>query len=306
MTTHEAIMKYLQELKLLSYSPVTIRTTRYNLLRFARFLEAEKAATIDLVTCGIMAEYQEELAFTLTAKGKLLAIRSQEKQLNNAKCFTRFLYEKDYLVSDPGARIKLPKQPRRLPRTILDEGEIRKLFKACPMNSNQNVRDRITLELLYDTGIRCAEVANIKTHDLDLVNGYLHVREGKGLKDRVVPLSARVCGLIRDYLLVVRPAYLTGKDTGYLLLNRWGEKMGNNGIYFTVKRCVKAAGIKKNISTHTFRHTCATHMLKNGASIRHIQELLGHESLESTQIYTKVTINDLKEIHAKYHPGEKL
>jgi integrase/recombinase XerD len=306
MKTREAIMKYLQELKLLSYSPVTIKTTRYNLLRFARFLETEKVVTIDRITGGIMEEYQEELAFTLTAKGGLLAIRSQEKQLNNAKCFTRFLYEKDYLVSDPGARIKLPKQPRRLPRTILDEGEIRKLFMACAMNSNQNVRDRITLELLYDTGIRCAEVANIKTHDLDVKNGYLHVRQGKGLKDRVVPLCSRVCGLIRDYLLVVRPVYAGGKDKGFLILNRSGEKMSNNGIYFTVKRCVKAAGIKKNISPHTFRHTCATHMLKNGAPIRHIQELLGHESLESTQIYTKVTINDLKEIHTKYHPGEKL
>jgi integrase/recombinase XerD len=302
----DAILKYLQEMKLLNRSPVTIKVTRYNLLIFARFLESEKVSTIEQLTSDTMEEYQQELAFRLTGKGKLLAIRSQEKHLNNAKCFTKFLYEKDYLVVDPGARIKLPKQPRRLPRIILDNGEIKKLFKASDMQSNQGIRDRITLELLYDTGVRCAEVANIKTHDLDTQNGYLHVREGKGLKDRVVPISSRVCGLIRDYLLVVRPTFIQGKDEGFFILNRWGDKMSNHGIYFTVKRCVKEAGIKKNVTTHTFRHTCATHMLRNGAPIRHIQELLGHESLESTQIYTKVTINDLKAVHAKYHPGESM
>jgi site-specific recombinase XerD len=130
--------------------------------------------------------------------------------------------------------------------------------------------------------------------------------EGKGTKDRVVPLSSRVCKLIDAYLLMIRPAMLQGKDKGYLVLNRWGTKMTPTAVWAIVKRCTELSGIKKNVTTHTFRHSCATHMLKNGASLRHIQELLGHESLESTQIYTKVTINDLKEIHAKYHPGESL
>ncbi|MBF0117921.1 MAG: tyrosine-type recombinase/integrase, partial [Desulfobacterales bacterium] len=92
----------------------------------------------------------------------------------------------------------------------------------------------------------------------------------------------------------------------YLLLNRFGEKILANTIWIIIKRCVSAAGLKKNVNVHTFRHTCATHMLKNGAPIRHLQEMLGHESLESTQIYTQVTINDLKEIHDKYHPSQKL
>ncbi len=105
---------------------------------------------------------------------------------------------------------------------------------------------------------------------------------------------------------MVRPQLLHGKDDGSLIPNRWGSEMTPLSVWSIVKRCVFLAGIKKNISTHTFRHSCATHMLKAGAPIRYIQELLGHESLESTQIYTKVTINDLKEIHAKYHPGEKL
>ena len=105
---------------------------------------------------------------------------------------------------------------------------------------------------------------------------------------------------------MVRPEFLQGKDTGPLILNRWGQKMDPNSIWAVVKRCAYLAGIRKTVSTHTFRHTCATHMLKNGAPVRHLQEMLGHESLESTQLYTRVTINDLKKIHAKYHPSESL
>lgn len=120
-----------------------------------------------------------------------------------------------------------------------------------------------------------------------------------------MPLSSRVCRLVETYILMVRPAMLYGKDTGHLILNRWGRQMDPNGVWAAVKRCVELAGIRKNVSTHTFRHTCATHMLKNGAPVRHLQEMLGHESLESTQIYTRVTINDLKQIHAKYHPSEQ-
>jgi integrase/recombinase XerD len=174
------------------------------------------------------------------------------------------------------------------------------------MQTNDGYRNRIILEILYDTGVRAAEMAGIKTNDLDLTNGYLTVRCGKGAKDRVVPISSRVCTLINTYLLMVRPVMIQGKDKGYLVLNRWGTKMTPTAVWAIVKRCTQLSGIKKNVTTHTFRHSCATLMLKNGAPIRHIQELLGHESLESTQIYTRVTINDLKDIHAKYHPGEKL
>jgi integrase/recombinase XerD len=149
-------------------------------------------------------------------------------------------------------------------------------------------------------------MANIKTSDLDLDGGYIHIRSGKGDKDRVVPLSQRVCNLTRSYLLSVRTALLNGKDDGALILNRWGRQMNANGIWAIVKRSEEQSGIRKNISPHTFRHTCATHMMNHGAPIRHVQELLGHESLESTQIYTRVTINDLKEIHARCHPGESM
>lgn len=305
MRVKDVIPKYLQEMKILNRSPYTIRTTKYNLLDLARFLEEEQVHDIEQLIAGIMEEYQQDLAFRLTARGKLLALRSQERRLCCAKGFTRFLHEKDYLVSDPGASVKLPRQPKPLPRAILTDSDIKRMLAVADMRTNSGYRNRIILELLYDTGIRRLELARIKIHDLDLQTGYIHI-QGKGSKERVVPVCKRVCDLVHNYIVAVRPEILQGKDHGYLILNRWGGKMDPNGIWAVVKRCAHLARIRKNVSTHTFRHTCATHMLQNGAPIRHIQELLGHESLESTQIYTRVTINDLKQVHAKYHPSERM
>ena len=185
---------------------------------------------------------------------------------------------------------------------------MQRLLKAPDLRTHRGYRNRIVLELLYDSAIRRSELSAVRIADLDLQAGYLRVH-GKGSKDRVVPVSARVCEMLQNYLLHVRPAFVPSPhadDSGALILNRWGQPMSPDGIWAIVKRCVALAGLNAHISPHTFRHTCATHMLKNGAPVRHLQEMLGHESLESTQIYTHVTINDLKAIHAQYHPGDTI
>ncbi len=306
MMIREVIPKYLTELKILNRSPLTIRSSRYSLIDLERFLKEMKVYGIEQLHRDVLTEYQHDLAFRLTSKGTLLSPQSQTNYLKATRGFTRFLYKNDYLAGDLGAGIRSPKAPKRLPRAILEHAEIKKLFTSCSLQTNLSFRDRIILEVLYDTGVRASELLNIKTNNLDLDGGYISIQSGKGDKDRVVPVCSRVCALIRDYLLVIRPAMLRGKDKGYFILNRKGKQMGTSGLWLVVKRCTERAKIKKNITTHTFRHSCATHMLSNGAPIRHIQELLGHESLESTQIYTRVTINDLKKIHAKYHPGENM
>jgi integrase/recombinase XerD len=221
------------------------------------------------------------------------------------KGFTRYLKDKDYLLYDPGKKIKLPKKPKRLPKSILTLQEVRKLLSVPDARTNRGFRNKVILEILYDTAIRRTEVCNINISELDLDSGYIHIH-GKGNKDRVVPLSKRVCAIVHNYIVGVRPSMLQEEATDALFLNRWGRRMGPASIAGVVKRCAYLARIKKTISTHTFRHTCATHMLKNGAPVRHLQEMLGHESLESTQLYTHVTINDLKEVHAKYHPSESM
>lgn len=305
MTIRELIPIYLKHLKTLGRSYYTIRGAKYGLRDLAAFLEEQKAPCLADLNRDVLYEYQQDLAFRLTAKGRLLSLRSQGQALGVVKAFTRFLKAHDYLIGDPGEAIHLPKKPKRLPRVILSADEIEKLMNAPNIRTNRGYRNRIILEILYDTAVRRSELAGLKISGLDLNAGFIHVR-GKGDKDRVVPLSRRVCRLVENYIMMVRPEFLKGKDTGHLILNRRGQKMDPSGIWAVVKRCAHLAGIRKSVSTHTLRHTCATHMLRNGAPVRHLQEMLGHESLESTQVYTRVTINDLKEIHARFHPSETI
>ncbi len=305
MNIKDLIPVYLKHLHTIGRARRTVTGARYDLRPLMRFLETENIVCVEDLTADVMAEYQQELAFRLTAKGALLTLRSQTQLLGVAKGFTRFLKQKDYLLHDPGEAIQLPRKPRTLPKAILSRSEVKRFINAPDMQTNRGYRDRVILEILYDTAVRRAELSEIKLPDLDLKTGFIRVH-GKGSKDRVVPLSTRVCQLVYNYIAGVRPVFVNHDDPGYLILNRWGNRMNGNGIWAVVKRCAHLAGIKKNITTHGLRHTCATHMLKNGAPVRHIQEMLGHESLESTQIYTRVTINDLKKIHSKYHPGENM
>jgi len=299
---------YFRYLKAIGRSDRTIKNASYDLNQFIRFLEEENIFAVDELTSDIILEYQQELAFRVTRKGTLLSLRSQAQLLGSLKVYTRFLKEYDYLPDDPADKLKLPKKPKKLPKVILSKQDVKTLFEAIDTRTITGYRNRVIIEILYDTAVRRAEITSMKLHDMDLNAGFIHVT-GKGNKDRVVPLSERVCVLVKSYILHVRPMFIKDKnekDHGHLVLNRWGTKMSGNSIREVVKRVCLLAGIKKPITTHTFRHTCVTHMLRNGAPVRHLQQMLGHESLESTQVYTHVTINDLKKVHAKYHPGDTL
>lgn len=308
MTLKTLLPIYLTQLRTLGRSPHTIKGAKSGLRDLLAFLAEDQVGQVEELTEELLLAYQQDLAFRLTAKGTLLARRSQAHRLSVVKGFTRFLAERDYLLRDPGAVLTLPKKPRQLPKVILTLKEVQRLFNAPDLRTHRGYRNRIVLEVLYDTAIRRAELSAVRLADLDPDAGYVRVH-GKGGKDRVVPVSPRVCGMLGNYLLHVRPAFVHApepEDGEALILNRWGRPMTPNSIGAIVKRCVRLAGLNPHISTHTFRHTCATHMLKNGAPVRHLQEMLGHESLESTQLYTHVTINDLKAVHAKYHPSDTI
>jgi integrase/recombinase XerD len=305
MDVTRVIPEYLKHLQAQGFAPHTVDNAKGILKGFTAFLHQEGITSLEHLNLEIIEEYQQELAFSLTNKGHPMAICTQVEKLCRIRSFTRFLKEHDYLTHDPGANLKLPRKPKRLPRAILNEPDIRKLINAPDSHDNRGYRNMIIMELLYDTGIRRAEIAGIQLADIDLDGGYLKVT-GKGNKERVVPVSARVCTLVRNYILAVRQSFITGKDPGYLILNRWGDRIRGQSILAIVKRCLHLSKLKTRVTTHTLRHTCATHMLRNGAPVRHIQEMLGHESLETTQIYTHVTINDLKEVHSKYHPSNRM
>jgi integrase/recombinase XerD len=305
MRIDAAMARYLRHLTSLGRSSYTIKSARYGLKSLSAFLEQVQVFDIEDMDRDLLLEYQQELAFRITARGAPLGRAAREKLINVAQGFTRFLKQQQYLLSDPGETLTPPKRGRRLPRSILSLAEVEQLLNAPDRRTHRGRRDRLVLEILYDTGIRRGEAAAIRLPDLDLAIGYIHI-QGKGGKDRVVPVSARVCELIKAYILFVRPAFVKATDSGHLILNRSGHPMAANGIYVIVKTCARLAGIERKVTAHGLRHTCATHMLRNGAPVRHIQEMLGHASLESTQIYTHVTINDLKKVHARFHPSETL
>jgi len=305
MKIEDLIPPFINELKALNRSPRTVTDRHRTIKMFLAYLEQEKIDQVDQLTYEVLADYQQDMAFKLTRNNKLPSVSYQTKHLCTVRAFTKFLYNKDYLINDPGAKLQLPRKPQELPKIIMSQDDIKTLFKIPDMRSNIGYRNRLILEILYDTGIRSAELASLKCHELDLKQGLVLIH-GKGDKDRMVPISKKVCGLIENYATMIRPALLKGHDPGYLIISYWGMGVVGHTIWQVIKQTVKESGLNPNITTHTFRHTCATHMLKNGAPIRHIQEMLGHNSLETTQIYTRVTINDLKEIHSRYHPSENL
>jgi integrase/recombinase XerD len=234
-------------------SAYTIRGARFILLRVSRHLLEKEVQTIEELDAQVLEDYQQDLAFSFTARGNPLSIRTQVKILGTLKCFTRYLKDRDYLVSDPGERIKLPKEPMNLPRSILNPKEVSTLMAACDMRTITGYRDRVVLEILYDTAVRRLELSRIKLIDLDLNAGYIKVL-GKGNKERVVPVSVRVCELINNYILLIRPSLTSDPDNEWLLLNDIGRQMKVHTIWKAVKKYAALSGLKKNITTHTFRH----------------------------------------------------
>ena len=186
MKVKDIIPLYLNHLKAMGRSERTVTGARYDLHRFERFLEEEGILDLEDLTSDAMYDYQQSLAFSLTAKGTLMTLRTQAQLLGAAKGFTRFLKKMDYLIYDPGEKIKPPRKPKTLPRSILTASDIRKLLNVPDMRTHGGYRNRIILEVLYDTAIRRDELSNIMLARLDLESGFIHIT-GKGSKDRVVP-----------------------------------------------------------------------------------------------------------------------
>ena len=167
------------------------------------------------------------------------------------------------------------------------------------------VRDRAILEMLYSTGIRNAELRNLMLFDVDCGEGQLRIRSGKGKKERSIPLGEWAQTYLERYLKESRPSFVRDPSCNLLFVSIHGKQLSASNLVWIVRKYLKKTKITKDITPHCFRHTCASHMLKGKADLRHIQELLGHASVQTTQIYTKVELSNLKEVHKKCHPREK-
>jgi integrase/recombinase XerD len=298
--------RYLDALTTQGYSEELLRARRQTLAVFLEWsLERGLSRPAD-ITLPILERYQRHLFQLRKANGEPLSLRGQALAIAHLRHWFRWMVRHHYLPTNPAADLDLP----RAPRVVLPEGlsaeEVDAVLALPDVDDVQGLRDRALLELLYSTGVRRQEARNLSIFDLDFVHGVVRVRQGKGGKDRVVPIGERALAWVRRYLDTARPCLVANASDTALFLNRFGQRLGNNGLAETVRRYLDAAGVTRRGACHLFRHTMATQMLENGADIRYIQELLGHERLDTTQIYTHVSIGKLKEIHTATHPAAKL
>jgi integrase/recombinase XerD len=305
--TGEAIDAYLNSLRTRGLSAATVRVAHYTLRGFAAWLAGRKMTEITLVTAADLATYARELR----ARG--ISASYLRDQLRGVHQFFAWLTAQHVLLADPSAGLLIARPPDALPRD-LSEGDVEALVSEplvlAPWPGHPiapwALRDRAIVELLYSSGLRRGEVVGLDVGDIDFVRGLVTVRHGKGGKGRVVPLGRTAADAIRDYLTRERPEWLANPSVTALFIStrgpHHGGRMKGASIDERVRLAARRTGREKRMTPHMLRHSLATHLLRNGASLRHVQEILGHASLDTTKIYTQVTIRDLKEAHARSHP----
>ncbi len=226
--------------------------------------------------------------------------RSTARQLSSFRRFYRYLLREGTIADDPTAEIAMPKIGRSLPQS-LTEDEVDALLAAPNVSEPLGNRDRAMLELLYATGVRVSELINLKMSQMNLNQGVIRVI-GKGNRERLIPLGGEAQDWLRDFIDGARIEILLERQTDYLFPTRRGDRMTRQAFWHIIKRYAKKAGVRKKLSPHTVRHAFATHLLNNGADLRVIQLLLGHSDVSTTQIYTHVARERMKELHSQHHP----
>ena len=234
-----------------------------------------------------------------------LSFRTQHACLVPVRVWFRWMARQNYILHNPAADLELPRIGYRLP-TVLTQAEVEQVLQQPELNDPLGLPDRALLETLYSTGMRRMELINLKLYDVDTERGAVTIRQGKGRKDRVVPIGERAVAWVEKYLREARPRLVVEPDPGTLFLTAEGETFSLDHMTFTVRNHVAAAKLGKMGACHLLRHTMATLMLEGGADIRFIQEMLGHSKLSSTQMYTQVSVRLLKQIHTATHPAAQL
>ncbi len=298
------VARYLAWLESHRFSPRTKTQRASQLGRFLAWCETRSIKTANEVTRSILERYQRTLSHHRQKNGRPLSRRTQAHLINAVRVFFRWLHNERVLLHNPAADVEAPRFERHLPRQVLTPIEVEQVLAAIDVATPLGLRDRAILETLYSTGLRRAEIGALRVDELDPDHGTVFVREGKGGRDRLVPIGRRAVLWIERYLAEVRPTFAKSDSERVLFLGRTGAPLCNNRLSEIGAEAVKAAGLDKKGACHVFRHSAATAMLEAGADIRFIQAMLGHAHLSSTQVYTKVSITKLKEVHTKTHPAK--
>ncbi|MHB9095598.1 MAG: site-specific tyrosine recombinase XerD, partial [Eubacteriales bacterium] len=272
----------------------TLDSYNRDLKQFMGFLEKEKVKDVQKATRNMVMGY---LLF-LQKRGRATATVS--RHLAALKSFYHFLLKEKYIEKDPTANLESPKLEKKLPR-VLAVTEVETLLSQPKGSEPTGLRDKAMLELLYATGIRVTELIQLDVNHINVDMGYIRCF-GKGSKERIVPVGSFARRCVDEYLLKGRARLVKTKSEQALFVNQHGRRLTRQGFWKIIKKYAKRAGIAKEITPHTLRHSFATHLLENGADLRSVQEMLGHADITTTQIYTHLTKGRLREVYAKSHP----
>jgi integrase/recombinase XerD len=274
----------------------TLASYTFDMRRYIAYLrETHKIQTVTEITSSAVEQFVLALYRTGVATSTL------SRHISTIRHFHRYLLDESICETDPTEYIHTPAKARTLP-TVLTQDEMQRVVEAPETSTIRGIRDRSILETLYATGMRVTELCTLPMHNVHLEESFIRIF-GKGSKERLVPLGSVANQWIRRYIQESRPNLLfSGKPTDVVYLNNRGTGMSRMSILTIVKQYAAQAGISRDIHPHTFRHSFATHLLEGGADLRSVQEMLGHEDITTTQIYTHVDREFLKEVHASFHP----
>jgi len=287
----DSFIDYLRVEKGLSNN--SIISYSHDLKKYGQYLEDKGLVVSSKIT-------RRDITDFLFSLRKEVSPTSISRVLSTIRSFHRFLLREKISSSDPSELIEAPKVEKKLPN-FLTFDEVIRILKVSNLKTRYGIRERAILELMYATGLRVSELAALKISDINLEVGFIKCK-GKGSKERIVPLGGVAKKFLEKYLSGIRDLFLKEKISFFLFVRQGGKTLSRQSVWKIIKKVVEKAQIKKKVSPHTLRHSFATHLLERGADLRSIQEMLGHASITTTQIYTHINQVRLKEIHRKFHP----
>jgi len=300
-------MRFLKWMSVMNFSPGSVRVRTIQLRAFLSWCAENNYARPRQVTKRVLDRYQRHLSTAhCSLIGQRLTTSAQHGRLVAVRTFFKWLTRKRHVPHNPASEIDLPRLEKRLPQHVLTHEKVQAVLSLPDIENPIGLRDRAMLETLYSTGMRRCEIIALKADEVDFERGLLTVTQGKGKKDRVIPLGDHAIQWIKRYLEVVRPKLMRLRRSirAQLFLSKTGNGLTPSGVSIMVREYLNLAGIHSRGACHMFRHSMATGMLENGADIRFIQEMLGHADLKTTQIYTHVNPIKLKQVHAHTHPSQ--
>ena len=304
MTPTEATTIFLEDCRARHLADKTIKHEKLLLEHFTFWCSMNHIRDLRNVTEQNLLDFMQWIQKLKRSNGKELSRKYRNRHIRLVRRLFKLLAKRNLIISDIGRNLPPVTDPLTMPRGIMNKDQIMNLLRQPYMTTPLGFRDRVMMELLYSTALRGGELCSITLYNLNLPDRTLRVL-GKGSKERIVPVGKVAAGYLGEYLKTVRPLLLEKNVSSLIFLTSTGHKLCTHDLGRIIKYYRDKAGLADNITTHSFRHTCATEMLKGGASIRHVQELLGHADIQTTQIYTHIIQSDLKKAHARTAPSER-